>query len=135
MAALSLVGLFSQRWQRLPKAVLRRGAGAAVDRLVGVGGGVERVVVSVRAARLLQATGGQSCGGGGGQRGGGGLLGGGGRRGCVRVLMVVDRVVVMVVMCGHLVRDVRGYGSARRPGLTLSRCRGGGAGACVGGVF
>ena len=41
MAALSLVGLLSQRRQRLPQAVLRRGAGAAVDRLVGVGGGVE----------------------------------------------------------------------------------------------
>lgn len=49
--------------------------------------------------------------------------------------MVVDRVVVMVVVCCHLVRDVRRYGSARRPGLTLGSCRGRRPGACVGGVF
>lgn len=49
--------------------------------------------------------------------------------------MVVDRVVVMVVVCRHLVRDVCGYGSARGPGLTLGSCCGGRAGACVGGVF
>jgi len=133
VAALSLVGLLPQRGQRLPQAVLRRGAGAAVDRLVGVGGGVERVVVPVRAARLLQAAGGQRRRGGGGQRGGGGLLGGGRRRRRVRVLVVVDGVVVMV--CRHLLRNVRGYGSAGGPGLTLGSCCGGRTRACGRGVL
>lgn len=49
--------------------------------------------------------------------------------------MVMDGVVVMVVVCRHLVRDVCGYGSAGGPGLTLGGRRGGRAGACVGGVF
>ena len=41
MATFSLVGLLAQRRQRLPQAVLRRGARAAVDCLIGVGSGVE----------------------------------------------------------------------------------------------
>ncbi len=53
MAALSLIGLFSQRGSSdwLPQAVPRRGAGAAVvDRcvVVGVGGsGVHALIVSI----------------------------------------------------------------------------------------
>lgn len=49
--------------------------------------------------------------------------------------MVVDRVVVMVVVCHHLMRDMCRYGSAGRSDLTLGSCCGGRAGAGVGGVF
>ena len=41
VAALPLVGLLPQRGHRLPQAVPRRRARAAVDGLVGVGGGVQ----------------------------------------------------------------------------------------------
>lgn len=41
MAAFSLIGLLAQRRKRLPQAVLRRGARAAVDCLIGVSSGVE----------------------------------------------------------------------------------------------
>lgn len=41
VAALPLISLFAQRGQRFPQAVPGRGARAAVDGLVGVGGGVE----------------------------------------------------------------------------------------------
>lgn len=49
--------------------------------------------------------------------------------------MVVDRVMVVVVVSCHLLRNVCGYGSARGPSLTLGSCCGGRAGASVGGVF
>lgn len=49
--------------------------------------------------------------------------------------MVVYRVVVMVVVGCHLVRDMCGYGSARSSSLALRSCCGGGSSTCVGGVF
>lgn len=41
----------------------------------------------------------------------------------------------MVVVCCHLVRDVRGYGSTGGPSLTLGSGCGRSAAGCVGGVF
>ena len=67
VARLLVVRLFAERL--LAQAVPGRRLRAAVDGVVGVGGGVERVVISVRAAGLLQAAGRQRRGGEGGERG------------------------------------------------------------------